>query len=236
LLQPYGMLLLLAVFLTSALAGCRAAPGLPSMADQPGGRIIYVIGRDWHTDVAVPASELTGPLGGLKRIFPGAQYFSFGFGERNYVLARKKTFADMLLASWPSPGLMMVTALRAPPAEAFGPAHTVSLRVSEAGRKALLAFVDRYFDLGSDGDLRVTARGPYPGSLFFGSLGTYSAIYTCNTWTADALRAAGLPVAGTGVLFAAQVMQQVREVSMVQTRDVEAFGRSSLLQTEQTGD
>jgi len=203
------------------------------MADEPGDPIIYVIGRDWHTDVAVPASELTGPLGGLERVFPGAQYFSFGFGERRYVLAQEKTFADMLLALWPGPGLMMVTGLRAPPSEAFGPAHVVPLRVSETGRKALLTFVGRYFGLGSGGDLRLAGNGPYPGSLYFASPGTYSAIYTCNTWTADALRAAGLPVEGDGVLFAAQVMNRARDVSTVQRSDVAALGRSGLLQSGQ---
>ena len=232
-LQPHRMPLALSVVLISALSGCSAAPAPSPMADEPRNQIIYVIGRDWHTDVAVPASELTGPLAGLERIFPGARYFSFGFGERRYLLAQDKTLADMLLALWPSPGLMLVTALRAPPSAAFGPAHVVPLHISEAGRKALLTFVGRYFGLGSGGDLRLAASGPYPGSLFFASPGTYSATYTCNTWTADALRAAGLPVAGDGVLWAAQVMKQAREVSAIQRSDFAAPGRSGLLQSGQ---
>jgi uncharacterized protein DUF2459 len=97
------------------------------------------VGRDWHTDVVIPASELAGPLGGLERLFPGARYFSFGFGERNYVLARRRTFANLLLALWPGPGLMLVTGLRAPPSEAFGPSRVVTLRISETGRSARLS-------------------------------------------------------------------------------------------------
>jgi len=47
--------------------------------------------------------------------------------------------------------------------------------------------------------------GPYPGSLFLPASRDYSALYTCNTWTAEGLAAAGLPVAPAGILFAAQV-------------------------------
>jgi hypothetical protein len=57
------------------------------------------------------------------------------------------------------------------------------------------------------------ADGPYPGSLFYASSGTYSGFYTCNTWTADALRVGGLPVSSDGVLFAGQVMDRARRAA-----------------------
>ena len=221
--------------LAAALSGCSRTAALPYRPDGAGTATIYVIGRDWHTDIAIPASELSGPLAGLQRVFPGARYFSFGFGERDYLLARRASVVHTLLALWPSPGLVLVTGLRATPPEAFGPSHVVTLRVSEAGQSALLAFVQNYFDVASDSRPRAAAYGPYPGSVFFASPGTYSAVYTCNTWTADALHAAGLPVTADGVLFAAQVMRQAREASADQARHTQGRARPSLLQTGQAG-
>jgi uncharacterized protein (TIGR02117 family) len=233
---PQCRILLVSVsLLVGALLGCSAPSGPSYRVGAADVATIYVVGRDWHTDVVIPASELAGPLGGLERLFPGARYFSFGFGERNYVLARRRTFANLLLALWPGPGLMLVTGLRALPSEAFGPPHVVTLRLSETGRSALLAFLGGYFEGGSHGNLRVAARGPYPGSMFFASPGTYSAVYTCNTWTADALQAAGLPVTASGVLFAAQVMERAREVSADQERGSKPHAPPGLLQAAHAG-
>ncbi|MFP6560573.1 DUF2459 domain-containing protein [Paraburkholderia sp. B3] len=53
------------------------------------------------------------------------------------------------------------------------------------------------------------ADGPYPGSLYFAARGTYDALHTCNTWTARALRSAGLAsVADTP--FAGHLMRETR--------------------------
>jgi hypothetical protein len=52
--------------------------------------------------------------------------------------------------------------------------------------------------------------GPYPGSAFYASKQTYFGLFTCNTWTAEALWAGGVPVTTQAVLFADQVTGQVR--------------------------
>ena len=44
--------------------------------------------------------------------------------------------------------------------------------------------------------------------------------YTCNTWTAAALRVAGLPVSEAGVIFAGQVLDQVRPLAEAMPQDV----------------
>jgi len=54
--------------------------------------------------------------------------------------------------------------------------------------------------------------GPYPQSVFYTSTGTYNLGHTCNTWTAEALRVAGLPVNAAGVVFAGQVLDQLPRI------------------------
>jgi hypothetical protein len=41
----------------------------------------------------------------------------------------------------------------------------------------------------------------------------YSALYTCNTWAADTLRSAGLPVRSTMTLLAGQLWRQVTRLA-----------------------
>jgi hypothetical protein len=48
--------------------------------DEPPGQdtVVYVIERGWHTDIGLPAEEITGPLGALKTAFPGVRFLTFG--------------------------------------------------------------------------------------------------------------------------------------------------------------
>jgi hypothetical protein len=64
--------------------------------------------------------------------------------------------------------------------------------------------------------LQRLAEGPYPGSEFYASPATYDAFYTCNTFAAEALGAAGLPIASGGVIFAEQVMGPSRRLAQRQ--------------------
>ena len=61
-------------------------------------------------------------------------------------------------------------------------------------------------ELSAAGEPRLLADGPYEGSVYYAARDTYYGLYTCNTWTADMLRAGDLPIPAAGVLFAGQVM------------------------------
>ena len=193
------------------LTGCGTTPANSDTAPQLA--TLYVIGRGWHTDIGLPVEEIAGPLAGLEQQFPGVRYLVFGFGERGYLLSRDKDLGHMLLALFPGPGAMLVTALRSPPSAAFGASHVIALRLSHAGIDRVSGFLWRYLKTDARGAPQVIADGPYPGSLFYASAGTYALGHTCNTWTAEALRAGGLPFRETGVLFADQVFAQARRVA-----------------------
>ncbi|MDE2273509.1 MAG: DUF2459 domain-containing protein, partial [Gammaproteobacteria bacterium] len=53
------------------------------------------------------------------------------------------------------------------------------------------------------------APGPDPGSEFYASGLSYDAFHTCNTWTAEALHFAGVPVSYHGLIFADQLWRQL---------------------------
>ena len=141
----------------------------------------------------------------------------FGFGERQYLLSADRGLLTQLSALLPSQSALLMTALRAPPAAAFGAENVVVLHVTPPAEAALQRFLWRSLDRDAAGAPVRLADGPYPGSVFWTASGTYDAFNTCNTWTADGLRAAGLPVGGP-ILFAGQVMSQVRQIAARQAR------------------
>jgi uncharacterized protein (TIGR02117 family) len=150
----------------------------------------------------------------LARGFDGARVLCFGFGERQYVVERRHDLLATLSALLPSEAAVLMTVLRAPPDAAFGASNVVNLAITEAGRTALQAFLRASLQTDTAGAPLRLADGPYPGSVFFAAAGTYDAIHTCNTWTARALRSAGLAIADA--LFAGGVMRQARRIAAAQ--------------------
>jgi len=194
----------------AAVTGCGTVPAPPP---RPQAATAFVIDRGWHTDIGIGVDDMHGPLTTFEHTFPGVRYLVFGFGDRAYLLARHRMLLDMVGALFPGPGAILVTALRAPPADAFGAEHVVGLQLSRAQLDRLTAFI--WDDLRKDtrGLPLVIADGPYPGSIFYASSATYDLSYTCNTWTADALHVAGLPISPDEVVFASQLMHRVRSVA-----------------------
>ena len=136
-----------------------------------------------------------------------------GFGDRAYLLHDRPNIGAMLAALVPGPGALLVTALRGMPETAFPSNDIVALKIPARGYARLNDFVSRSFTYDTAGALRPLADGPYPGSRFYASIVTYSGWYTCNSWTADALRIAGLPVRSDRVLFARDIMDQARQIA-----------------------
>ena len=208
-------LLLLLLF---SPAGCATRPMPPRSAAGPEFAEVQVIARDWHTDLGLPVAMLGPALAGLADKFPGVRYLVFGFGDRGYLLDRNPSPFRLLRALLPGPGAILLTALAAPPEAAFGADSVVRLPLSRAEFERLERFIGDSLDWAggrdAEGRLRPIGEGPYPGSVFHASSVTYSAAYSCNTWTAEALAVAGLPVAASGVLFVGQVMAQARKAAM----------------------
>ena len=171
---------------------------------------MYLIGAGWHTEIALPIHAIHGPLNALTPDFPGSQYLLFGWGERNYYMARAPTFGDAMRALLPGPAVLLVTPLYRPPRNSRAGAQVFEVGLSTAGLDRLSNHVWAALEKSGDGTPRRIAAGPDPGSVFYVATGTYSATYTCNTWTAESLRVGGIPVNPAGVVFASQVTDQLR--------------------------
>jgi hypothetical protein len=187
--------------------------------------VIYVARRGWHIDVGFDVAELQPPLNSLVTRFPGARYLFFGFGDQHYLLAKHRNGPVLLGALWPGRGMLLVTGLTSPPQEAFGADQVAVLAVTADQTRGAQTFIwqsldrpdmsNNTSDTAADGatdQLKPYQRGPYEGSLYFSAAPTYSAFHTCNTWAAEALHAAPLPVHSAGVVFAGQLWRQVRRL------------------------
>ena len=111
----------------------------PVPAPPTGPATVYVIERGWHTDIALPVSEIYGPLAVMTEAYPEATFLTFGFGERQFLITRTPSVGLMLSAMLPSRSAVLMTALKAPPEAAFGSRNVVALRASQAALEGLEA-------------------------------------------------------------------------------------------------
>lgn len=202
---------LLAIFVL-LLQACSAIPHRTQerTARADSRTIIYVARRGWHIDIGFALADLAAPLAAVNTDFPTARYLFFGFGDRHYLVAKNKNFPGMLGALWPGAGVILASGIAGPPEMAFDAAHVVRLVVSPAQARAAQAFVWRSL-LKDGGPPRVYAPGPYANSLYYSAVPRYSALYTCNTWAAQALEAAPIAVHSFGVVFAGQLWSQLQQ-------------------------
>ena len=182
--------------------------------------VIYVVRRGWHMDIGFAAADLQPPLNAVAAQFPQVRYLFFGFGDQHYLLAKDRNAPVSLGALWPGPGMILATALASSPQAAFGAAHVATLFVTDRQVRDIQAFVWYSLDRQSaeqGGGVKPYAPGPYEDSLFFAATPRYSGLHTCNTWAAESLRDAALPVHSAGVIFAGQLWTQVRRLEKNQS-------------------
>jgi len=200
------------------LAGCATSPvGVvkPYAGAAPKLQTVYVIAGGWHTEIGVPVAALSAPLASLPTVSPDSRYVVFGWGQRDYYMARNPGVGDLLVATVSGPSVVVVIPLRESPTAYFGAGATVfAIPVSQAGLDRLSQFVWASIEKDRQDLPRRLGDGPYPGSGFYASGLTYSLTDTCNTWTAEALRVSGLPVSASGVVFAHEVVDQARGLAV----------------------
>lgn len=205
----------LRVFLLVLLVACSAAPPRPvqrpSAQAADGSTVIYVVRRKWHVDIGFAAADLRPPLATVRTDFPAIRYLLFGFGDRHYLLDKDRGFGGLLAALWPGPGLMLVTGVATTLPAAFGDGNVIEIPVTPAQAAAAQAFVWKSL-VANHGAIIPLLAGPYDGSLYYASSQGYSAVHTCNTWAAQTLHAASLPVHSGGVAFAGQLWKQLRRL------------------------
>lgn len=191
------------------LPGCASfapAPPPPAACRPDAAPSVLVIRRGWHTEIALPAAALDGALAPIRALHPRASHFLFGFGKRSWMVAQlDKDLVALLAGPFPGEGVVQVIPLFREPETLAALEDRVRLPLPPGGLARLEASL-----AGSFASFEPIARPA--GNDFFPAAQGYTLAYTCNTWTAEMLREAGVPMEARGVVFTDGVMRQARAV------------------------
>jgi uncharacterized protein (TIGR02117 family) len=192
-----AMLLTVALYLASALAG-SLIPRNAGWKEALYGTTIYVATNGYHTGIVVPtvsdaidwrtkvrAEDLADPA-------QSGNWLLFGWGDREFYLNtptwQDLTLHTVLVAVVGSGSSLVHVDHLDEPSDAV---DIRAIQLSDAEYRRLAAFIVDSF--ARNGGKSITGYGPR--DIFYSGSGRYSLVYTCNTWTADALAAGGVKIA-----------------------------------------
>jgi len=179
---------------------------------------IYVVSNGWHTGIALAREEL--PPGRVPEVadFPESPYFEFGWGDREYYPTPQPSLAMALDAAMlPSPAVMHLVGLHWPPQQSFPKAEVLAVVLSAAQLDHMTAAIAASFDRPAGGRAAAVAPGLYANSRFYPAHGRFHLFNTCNSWSARILAEAGLPLSGSRVIRAEDLMSRLRALPGVTT-------------------
>jgi hypothetical protein len=140
-----------------------------------------------------------------------AEQLEVAWGDRDFYMAPRGTLRLALRAAfWSSASVLTSARWTAPSIKSFP-----GRRSSRCALRRLAGFFqDAYARDPAEGIL-LLGRGQYASSRFCAASEKYSLLRTCNTWTARALREAGLPIEPLQVVTAAGLMDELRKLVQV---------------------
>jgi len=167
--------------------------------DAPGQRKILFLSNPIHTDIAVPIDGFVlqrfGFLreDGLALDAPEVEYLVFGRGSRAFYIATPtwdKLEAMPLLKGLTLDRAAMHVSVAGPISETHP--DVLAFSVSDQEYEAMLAFIRNSFFDDADGPLIISGAAYGAFDEFYEADGYFTALLGCNTWTAKALREAGI--------------------------------------------
>lgn len=212
-----------AIIAMVGLWGCATSP--PPSATNPCDRVgrFFVVDHGWHTGVVIATDDLLRQLPALAEVFAEAPFVDIGWGDEDFYFADEPNVGHTMQAIlWPTATVLHVAAVSEDPRVYFADvdAEVIEFTVPEEDYLGFLAFVVGSFARSPTGEVESLGPGLYGLSRFYRATGSYHAFYTCNTWTAEAAAAGGVPVSSDLALTADTVMDRLREAVAAMPRCV----------------
>ena len=196
------------------LPACSTLPHalpLPKQSNPVRDQKLYVVSHGWHTGLIVPAPWAERSMPFLRKRFPQAKAYEFGWGDKGFYMADEITTRITLKALfWAKGSVVHVVALHEDPSRSFSHSEKSVVKLSVVEMENLGGFLASSFQRDGEGRVKSLKTGLYGDSQFYEGVGRYHAMNTCNSWTAKGLRSGGRDLSPFFKLTSASVMATVK--------------------------
>jgi len=173
---------------------------------------VYVVSHGWHTGIVIRRDDIPAEAWPEHRRFLATRFLEVGWGDRAFYESPEAGVRLAFKAAFSSEGsVLQVAGFDPPPTTYFSRADIIAIELSSRGMEALARFVSATYALDGAGQPIEVGPGLSPASRFYVATGRYSLFYTCNTWVAEALRAAGCVITPTLASTAGTLLVQAEQ-------------------------
>jgi uncharacterized protein (TIGR02117 family) len=175
-------------------------------------RSVFVVNHGWHSAIVVKKTDI--PTAVLPEItdFPEAEYLEFGWGDRDYYQAPDPGLGLALKAAfWSKGSVLHVAGFEGAVEDFFHGAEIIEIGMSSEAFEDLMKFIAGTFLRSGESGLVAVGPGLYSTSRFYSATGRFHLFRTCNTWVAEALSSAGVPISPGYAVTAGSLMDQVKQ-------------------------
>ncbi|MER8694036.1 TIGR02117 family protein [Mesorhizobium opportunistum] len=192
-------LLLIAAALAATLGTLLPRPLWPAAAAGEGTRHILVLKNPIHTDIAIPVDDAVRRRfrflveAGIPADSPEVRYIVFGWGGRAFYL-ETPTWSQLKAIPVMKALTIDASVMHVDVAGAIAEPHPdiAGFDIGEDRFADLLDFIAASFQQGTGGPIVIENAAYSRFDRFYEANGHFNALVGCNTWTAAALRTAGL--------------------------------------------
>ena len=175
---------------------------------------VYIAHDAWHAAIVIKTVDISAAVLPELRDFPSAEQLEFSWGDRDYFPAPDPGIGLALKAAfWSSGSILHVVGSSGSLENVYPGAEIIEIGLSEDNLHRLTKFISDSFARSSPNAPAEAGPGLSPNGRFYPANGRFSILRTCNTWTAEALAAAGLPVNPRYVITAGNLASRLRSLS-----------------------
>ncbi|MFQ5731190.1 MAG: DUF2459 domain-containing protein [Planctomycetaceae bacterium] len=157
-------------------------------------KTIYVVSNGWHAGLVVQTADVTPGEWPESRVHADKRFIEIGWGDEGFYRAKRVTIGLAARAVFlPTPSVLHQVGFDPPVERVFAGADIVELRVSASGFRRMCRLIHETYACDERGQPQSLGPGLYGDSHFYRARGNYYYPNTCNVWTAEALRKAGVP-------------------------------------------
>ncbi len=180
---------------------------------EPECRSVFIVHNAWHAAIVLPRDHLS--VEGLPELadFPNARHIEFSWGDRDFFTdPNAGVWAALRAAFWSAGSVLHLVGFNDSVAQFYRDAEISELRLAPASFRLLVGFISLTFSRPPSTGRAPASPGLFPYSRFYPAREHFSALRTCNTWVAEALAAAGVPIAPGMVLTAGSLASQIESL------------------------
>lgn len=183
-------------------------------SQEPGCKTVFVVHNSWHAAIVLAKGDLADQAMPELADFPSASFIEFSWGDRDYFPnPNAGVFSAIKAALWSGGSVIHLVGFSDSVARFYPGATIIELRLSPLAHRLLVDYLNDTFRRESSPPRAGATPGLFPHSRFYPARHKFSLLRTCNTWVAEALEQAGLPIDPQWVISAGNLHTEVLKAS-----------------------